>query len=338
MPDAFDEHLEQYLTYLQVERHASPYTVRNYNSDLKDLFDFLRARGITTPQEVDKHNLRQYMFDLSKRIIVIKQGITKQGLVKPSIARKQTAIRTFYHYLKREGIIAESPIPLSRKGGRLASFSIKLERRLPSFLTVTETVRLLKAPDLATPQGLRDRAIMELLYASGLRVSELVALNLEQVNIHTHELRVWGKGSKERIVLMGEPAANSLSDYLSQGRPELLGRKKSSTLFVNRYGERLSGRMVQKRLLKHAGSAGIKKRVHPHVLRHTFATHMLDGGADLRVVQELLGHSQLSSTQIYTHVTKAQAKRVYRASHPMAENDDEDDNAGQIAKVTPKAS
>jgi integrase/recombinase XerC len=160
--------------------------------------------------------------------------------------------------------------------------------------------------------------LLELLYASGLRVSELAQLNLEQVNLDTHEIRVWGKGAKERIVLMGEPAAKALTTYLRQGRPKLLGKKGSNALFVNRYGGRLPERRIQIILGKYASSAGIDKKVHPHLLRHTFATHLLDGGADLRVVQELLGHADLSSTQIYTHVTKSQAKKVYLSAHPMA--------------------
>jgi integrase/recombinase XerC len=196
--------------------------------------------------------------------------------------------------------------------------SPKLDKRLPSFLTIEEVKRLLEAPDLSTPQGQRDRALLELLYASGLRVSELAQLNLEQVNLDTHEIRVWGKGAKERVVLMGEPAAKALTTYLSQGRPSLLGKKRSSALFVNRYGGRLPERRIQIILGKYASSAGIDKKVHPHLLRHTFATHLLDGGADLRVVQELLGHADLSSTQIYTHVTKSQAKKVYLSAHPMA--------------------
>jgi integrase/recombinase XerC len=165
---------------------------------------------------------------------------------------------------------------------------------------------------------------MELIYASGLRVSELVNLNLEQVYLDSRELRVWGKGSKERAVLMGEPAASALNTYLSQGRPMLLGKRGGRALFLNRYGQRLTGRGAQKILGKYAHKAGIGKKVHPHLLRHTFATHLLDGGADLRVVQELLGHANLSSTQIYTHVTKSQAKKVYLSAHPMAKTDDEE--------------
>ena len=290
----------KYVDYLEAERNASPYTVRNYTTDLLGFFHFLRDRDIDSLKDVDRHVLRDYLSYLMEK-----------GFVKASIARKLSAIRSFYRYLLREEIISVSPVA--------DTSSPKLDRRLPSFLTIEEVKRLLEAPDLSTPQGLRDRALLELLYASGLRVSELVSLNLEQVNLDTNEVRVWGKGSKERIVLMGQPAARALSTYLTRGRPELLGKKGTSALFLNRYGGRLIERRVQRILEKYAGVAGIGRRVHPHMLRHTFATHLLDGGADLRVVQELLGHASLSSTQIYTHVSQSQAKKVYLSAHPMAQ-------------------
>jgi len=290
----------KYINYLEAERNASPYTVRNYTTDLLGFFQFLRDKKIDSLKEVDRHTLRDYLSQLME-----------QGFVKASIARKLSAVRSFYRYLQREEIISTSPVA--------ATSSPKLDRRLPSFLALEEMVRLLEAPDLSTPQGQRDRALMELLYASGLRVSELVSLNLGRVNLDTNEIRVWGKGAKERVVLMGKPAARTLSAYLSQSRPKLLGKKRSDALFLNRYGGRLVARRVQRILGKYANIAGINKRVYPHMLRHTFATHLLDGGADLRVVQELLGHASLSSTQIYTHVSKSQAKKVYLSAHPMAQ-------------------
>jgi len=290
----------KYVSYLEVERNVSPYTVRNYTTDLLDFFQFLKDKKIDSLKEVDRHTLRDYLSQLMER-----------GFVKASIARKLSAIRSFYRYLLREEIISTSPVATTS--------SPKLDKRLPSFLTIEEMNRLLEAPDLSTPQGLRDRALLELLYASGLRVSELVSLNLEQVNLETRDIRVWGKGSKERMVLIGEPAARALTDYLNQGRPELLGNKVSSALLLNRYGKRLIERRVQRILEKYANIINIGKRVYPHMLRHTFATHLLDGGADLRVVQELLGHASLSSTQIYTHVSKSQAKKVYLSAHPMAQ-------------------
>jgi integrase/recombinase XerC len=310
------EVFNRYINYLTAEQNASPYTIRNYTSDLvgnykrgteKGFFQFLKLKKVDSLDKVDKHVLRDYMAYLME-----------QGIAKPSIARKLSAIRSFYRYLVREGILPQNPLEQAA--------SPKLDRRLPSFLTVEETVKLLKAPDTNTPQGQRDRALIELIYAAGLRVSELASLDLEQVNLDTREIRVWGKGSKERVVLMGEPAAVALASYFSQGRPRLQGEKRTTAVFLNPQGGRLTERTVQKMLGRYAKIAGINKRVYPHLLRHTFATHLLDGGADLRVVQELLGHANLSTTQIYTHVTQSQAKKVYLAAHPMAQiKEDEQD-------------
>ncbi len=305
MQRAFDS----YIHYLEAERNASRYTVRNYTTDLLDFFRFLKAKGVGSLPEVDRHTLRDYLSQLMER-----------GIVKASIARKLSAIRSFYRYLLREEMVPANPV---------ATSSPKLDKRLPSFLSIEEINRLLEAPDLSTTQGQRDRALIELLYASGLRVSELVSLTLGQVNFDTKEIRVMGKGSKERLVLMGEPAAKALSIYLSQGRPALLGGKRNNAFFLNRYGQRLIERGVQRILEKYANIAGIDKRVHPHMVRHTFATHLLDGGADLRVVQELLGHASLSSTQIYTHVTQTQARKEYLAAHPMAKGKENELNHKQ---------
>lgn len=297
------EILDRFMNHLEAERNASRYTVRNYSTYLLEFFKFLKEKGVDSLEQVDRQIVRDYMSQLSGK-----------GRSKTTIACKTSAIRSFYEYLARENLVSSNPLKKVS--------SPKLDKRLPQFLTQEEIGRLLAIPDLSTPQGKRDRALMELLYASGLRVSELVQLNLEQVNLGTREARVWGKGAKERIVLMGEPAAQALIAYINQGRPELLSGKKSTALFITRYGKRLIDRRVQKTLAEMARKAGIDKGVHPHMLRHTFATHLLDGGADLRVVQELLGHANLSSTQIYTHVTKSQAKKVYLSAHPMAREKD----------------
>ncbi len=303
------EVFNRYINYLVAERNVSPYTVRNYTSDLvgnskrgtaKGFFQFLRLRNIESLDKADKWVLRDYLAYLSN-----------QGIAKASIARKLSAIRSFYRFLARENILDTNPLEHST--------SPKLDKRLPEFLTIEEVIRLLQAPNLSTPQGLRDRALMELIYASGLRVSELVRLNIDNINMESREIRVWGKGSKERIVLMGELAATAINNYLANGRPKLQVKERGDeALFLNRDGKRLTDRMVQILIHKYAELAGIDKSVHPHLLRHTFATHMLDGGADLRVVQELLGHANLSTTQIYTHVTHNQARKVYLSAHPMA--------------------
>jgi tyrosine recombinase XerC len=295
----------RYINYLNAERNASHYTVRNYTHDLLDFFSYLKSKKIGSLNEVNRQVLRGYLSHLMK-----------EGFAKVSISRKLSAIRSFYHYLLREEFVATSPVA--------DTSSPKLDKRLPKFLTPEETIRLLEAPDSSTALGQRDRALIELLYASGLRVSELVSLDLEQINLDTNEIRAWGKGSKERVVLMGKPAATALASYLSQGRPQLLGKKKSYALFLNRDGGRLTERSVQRILGKYTRVAGIKKRVHPHLLRHTFATHLLDGGADLRVVQELLGHASLVSTQIYTHVTQSRARKVYLSAHPLAQETDDE--------------
>ncbi len=310
--------LDRYTTYLKAEKNASDYTVRNYLHDLlggkkpgaeNGFFQFLRQKKIMTLEDVDRQIIRDY-----------NAWLMENDIAKSSIARRQSAIRSFFNFLVREGLLPHNPME--------EVTSPKRERRLPSLLSAAEMTKLLETPDPATPVGLRDRALLELLYASGLRVSELVSLNLGQLNLDSKETRVIGKGSKERMVLMGEPAARALTVYLKEGRPYLLGEKRSNAIFVSRQGERLIERRVQKILERYARIAGIERRVHPHMLRHTFATHMLDGGADLRVVQELLGHADLSSTQIYTHVSKSQARKVYLSAHPLAQTK-KDDSDGE---------
>jgi integrase/recombinase XerC len=296
------EVFNKYIAYLEAERNVSAYTVRNYTNDLMEFFAFVSGKGIETLKDVNKLTLRSYLAHLLEK-----------GFAKSSIARKLSAIRSFYRYLMREDMISASPAA--------TTVSPKLDKRLPYFLTIEEAKRLVESPDLTQPQGQRDRALLELLYASGLRVSELVNMNLDQLNLATNEIRVWGKGAKERMVLIGTPAAQALNNYIDKGRRELLGDKKNNALFVSRYGGRLPARTVQKILTKYARN--INKKVHPHILRHTFATHLLDGGADLKVVQELLGHADLSSTQIYTHVTQSRARKIYLAAHPMARGETE---------------
>lgn len=320
------EIFKRYLDYLKAEKGASPYTLRNYRADLlgtykrgegKGFFQFLRLKGVLDFKDVDKQNIRDYL-----------AWLWENGIDKSSMARKLSAIRSFYAYLLNEKILDKSPIPINVRGrrGERSGLSPKLDKKLPVFLTQAETEKLLMSPDVAKPEGARDRAIFELLYASGLRISEIWQLNLENLDLDSRQLRVIGKGAKERQVLIGVPARDALDRYIRDFRPALASAGSGTALFLNRRGQRISIRGIQKQLKHYALAAGIAKDVHPHVLRHTFATHMLDGGADLRVVQELMGHADLSSTQIYTHVTKQQARRVYMNTHPMAQEELEDES------------
>ena len=304
--------INRYIDYLKVGRNASPYTIRTYYSSLvgnntrgtqKGFFPFLVMKKIDSLEKVNKQILRDYIM-----------WLMDQRVAKTSITCKLSAIRSFYVYLQKEGLIQENPLEKIS--------SPKLDRRLPSYLTSDEINKFLLAPDISKPVGQRDRAILELLYAAGLRVSELVHLKLSQIDMDTREIRVIGKGSKERLVLMGKPAEEAIAIYLKEGRPKLLGKKKTDAVFINRYGHPLIERRIQKIVKQYAKQTSINKRVHPHTIRHTFATHLLDGGADLRVVQELLGHASLTTTQIYTHVSKSQAKKVYLAAHPLAKEQD----------------
>ena len=297
--EEMDRALQHYLFYLQAERNASPQTILNYRRDIEEFATFCREEGVSAWRDVDRAMLRKWLTWLGN-----------QGFVRASIARKVTEVRSFYRFMIREQILDFNPL--------LAVSAPKVPRRLPSFLNHDQVEALLNSPDGDTPQGLRDRAILELLYASGMRLSEIAGLCLSNVNLETREIRVWGKGAKERMVLMGKPAAEALRSYLSEGRPRLLKSKETSALFLNKSGGRLSVRSIDEMLQRYSRQAGLPEKVTPHVLRHTFATHMLEGGADLRVVQELLGHSRLATTQVYTHITQSQARKVYFDAHPRA--------------------
>src|SRR5271157_3385726 len=297
MQEVFDKYIE----YLKVGKNASLYTIRTYQNALignnirgsqKGFFPFLVMKKIDSLDKVTKHTIREYIMYLVDRKVA-----------KSSITCKLSAVRSFYNYLQKEELLKENPLDKIS--------SPKQDKKLPSYLTGDEINRFLAAPDISTPVGLRDKAILELLYASGLRVSELARLTRSQIDMDTREIRVIGKGSKERLVLVGKPAQEAIAVYLKEGRHKLAGKKKTDAIFINRYGQQLIERRIQKIVKQYAKQSGINKRVHPHTIRHTFATHLLDGGADLRVVQELLGHASLTTTQIYTHVSKIQAKKVY---------------------------
>jgi len=288
------------------EKNASPHTIDRYGREIAGCLTFLEEQGVQNWTDVDRLVLRRYLAWLNSR-----------GYVKASIARRLSQLRSFGHFLMREDIVPVNPFH--------AVSSPKGPKHLPTFLSVQETVALLSAPDASTLQGLRDRAILEVLYSGGPRVSELVGLNLNSINWQRKELVVWGKGAKERLVLLGTPAITALHDYLVRGRPELLKGRMSNALFLNRSGGRLTTRSVMNIMKKYSRMAGLEKRVTPHTLRHTFATHLLNGGADLRSVQELLGHARLATTEVYTHVSQSRIREVYLRSHPLAKAAEHDD-------------
>jgi tyrosine recombinase XerC len=294
--------LQEYLQVLRSERNRSPYTLRNYARDLRPYFAFLTEAG-SDLVSADRHTIRAYLASLADA-----------GFAPASVTRKVSTIRTFYRYLLQAGHIAANPCAAVR--------GPKRPRRLPGFLDEEEVTALLESQDSERPQGLRNRALLELLYAAGVRVSEAVGLDTSDLRAGEEGgmLRVRGKGNKERIVLVGRPAARALFRYLRRGRP-YLAKGAEEALFLNRGGDRLSVRAVQIIVRKAALACGLDKRAHPHLIRHTFATHMLDGGADLRVVQELMGHASANTTQIYLHVTEARQRQVYdRAWDAMAES------------------
>ena len=283
--------LDAYIRYLLAEKNLSPFTLRNYRTEILDFARYMEGHEEASALEADRQSFRRYL-----------AAARDSGVVTASLARKVSTIKNFFGFLVREAHLETNP---------LASVSApKRERRLPSILTKDHLSALIQAADEQTPQGIRNRAILELIYAAGVRLSEVVGLDLRNVDLAERTLLVRGKGNKERMVLIGAPAEQALRRYLNEARPKL-STGDDSALFLNRDGQRLSGRSIQQIVRRHALRAGLDERVHPHLLRHSFATHLLDGGAELRVVQDLLGHASASTTQIYTHVTEEQSRRVY---------------------------
>ena len=305
------EQLREFLDYIRLNRNASAHTVAAYESDLSQFIAFAgRQRGTRAalePKHLDLQLIRGFLADLYR-----------QGQARASVARKVSALRTFVRYLRREGWIDSDP----------TAFAVapKREQKVPAHLSVDEMAQLLEAPDASTPLGRRDRAILELFYASGIRLSELVALDLEDVDLAGRMVRVMGKGRKERIVPFNPKAAAALRAWLKDGvalranaKSQIPSSKsQAEPLFVNARGGRLTGRSVQRLVSRYVRSCSTRFGISPHALRHSFATHLLQAGADLRAIQELLGHVRLSTTQRYTHVNVAQLLDVYRKAHPRA--------------------
>jgi len=325
---AMKDHLKAFLAYLRGNRGASPHTVRAYEGDVAQFLDFLplhngRRRDDQRPEDCDVGAIRSFLAELYR---------THRS--RKTSARKLASVRAFVRYLRREGLVDGDP-------GALVA-TPRVEDKLPAHLEIDEMSRLLETPDLATPLGRRDRAMLELMYASGLRLSELVGLDLDHVNLSGRMVRVRGKGGKQRVVPFNTSAERAIRAYLKD-RPELerealrqrLGPVRpapkdaparsamrrsaaSGPLFLNFRGGRLTGRSVDRLLRRYLAKCSARFGISPHALRHSFATHLLERGADLRSIQELLGHAQLSTTQRYTHVSAAQLIDVYRKAHPHA--------------------
>lgn len=290
-----DRYIERFLRYLDLEKNASGYTLRDYRIDLRGFREFLKE---TPLDAIDYLTLRRYL-----------AALRAQNFAKRTVARKLATLRSFFRFLQREGVLQANPAVL------LAT--PKLDRRLPRFLGEDEVTALVESPQPTTPSGARDRAILETLYSTGIRVSELTGLRLEDVDFISGTLKVRGKGRKERLAPVGERALAVLHTYL-QLRTKQRQVKEPQWLLLNQRGTRLTPRAVERIVRKYIRKTGLQMQVSPHTLRHTFATHLLDHGADLRSVQELLGHKNLSTTQIYTHVTTQRLKAIYDKAHPRA--------------------
>jgi len=299
------ELLQKFLNYLEIEKNASPHTLSNYKRDLEQ---FIAACGGIALSQVNTNKARAWLAQFHGK-----------GYQKSTRNRKLSALKTFFKYLVREGYVAVSPV---------AGISgPKKDKKLPSFMDQKQVVSLIEAPDEGSATGIRDKAIMELLYSSGIRVSELSGLNLSDIDFISESIKVRGKGKKERIVPIGKPAALVINKYLRERKNMKFSSRKSDAdeiknsreaVFVNRFGTRLNVRTIERIVIKYTRKGALSGHLTPHSLRHTFATHMLDAGADLRSVQELLGHESISTTQIYTHITPERLKQVYDKAHPRA--------------------
>jgi integrase/recombinase XerC len=291
-----------FLNYLKIERNASELTIKSYADDLAHLCEFIeQQRGRTiAPREIEVGLLRNYV-----------AWLHECGYARTTVARRLACLRTFFRYCNREGLCETNPAKPLR--------TPRAGRKLPHFLTTEQVDALLQAPPANCDQGIRDRAILETTYSAGLRVAELVSLNLEDWDRAAGILRVMGKGRKERIAPVGSFATKALLRWIEVRKPsEKAPEKERSAIFLNRFGRRLTTRSIGRLLEKHILTAGLASQTSPHTLRHSFATHLLDGGADLRSVQELLGHKSLTTTQIYTHVSTRRLRETYELAHPHA--------------------
>ena len=292
-------HLDRFGDYLTLEQGTSPLTLEAYRRDVERLVDYIRVKGATSPIDITSRLLREFVYHLKDL-----------GLSPSSIRRNVSAVRTYFRFLLSDGIVARDPSERLETPRRW--------RTLPDVLTVEEVGRLLAAPTLDDTLAFRDRAMLELAYGAGLRVSEWIGLGVRDLLLEDKLVRVFGKGSKERLVPIGRSAIGAVATYLRELRPRLEKGGGKGILFLNARGEPLTRMGAWKILRRYVERAGIEKAVSPHTLRHSFATHLLEGGADLRAVQEMLGHADISTTQIYTHVDREYLRQVHKQYHPRA--------------------
>lgn len=285
-----NRYVEKFLSYLEIEKNYSKHTILNYKIDLNEFFVFLKDTSI---ERVDYFHLRRFLASLRSK-----------DLKPRTVARKLSAIRSFFKFIYREGLISKNPSTLL--------MTPKLDRKLPQFLSEQDTGRLVEGASKKDEPGLRDRAILETLYSTGMRVSELVSLNMNRVDFISNIVKVEGKGRKERLIPIGNTALQAIKKYIDKRK------HASDAVFLNQRGTRLTDRSVRNIVDKYIQQTSIQNKISPHALRHSFATHLLNAGADLRAVQELLGHVNLSTTQIYTHMTTEKLKKIYDRAHPRA--------------------
>lgn len=301
----FDSHfkdaIDDYIHFLRVERQLAENTLSSYRRDLEEyILHIHKVQGLTTLNEVNRHHIVQHL-----------KALNDTGKSARTVSRHISSIRSFHQFLLREKVVESDPtVHLEMP---------KIEQKLPNILSIEEIEALIAAPNTSKPQGVRDVAMFELLYGAGMRISELIALDLEDIHLTIGFVRVFGKGGKERIVPLGSGAIRACETYLSGSRGQLQGKyPKTDAFFINQRGKRLTRQGCWKLMKEHGAKANIPKEMSPHILRHSFATHLIENGADLRSVQEMLGHADISTTQIYTHISKTRLSEVYKQFHPRA--------------------
>lgn len=292
-------YVDQFINYLAVNRGLAKNTLESYGRDLRQFQTYLQNGKFEDIKDSSQTTIVDYL-----------DGLKSQGKAVSTISRNIAALKSFYQYLVKENYLEHDPAEKLE--------TPKLEKKLPKILSISEVEELLKQPNVRLSVGLRDKAMLELLYATGIRVSEIIALNISDVNLDMGYVKCYGKGSKERIVPLGSIAVKSVHEYMNKGRAKIVRTYEEPALFLNHHGNRLTRQGFWKIIKKYASQANIVKEITPHTLRHSFATHLLENGADLRSVQEMLGHADISTTQIYTQVTKNPLKEVYDKTHPRA--------------------